>query len=426
MNPSTLELALAPSGHPVPSRGIVWSDDAAVSHFRTNLDVALTGFGPSLVPNRDFVRISVAVMLADRAHRRPRSWERYLRIVVPVEDPHRWVSFLGDLERLIRFLTGDHWQIELVPADVSSPPQEPSAIESDQYMLLSGGADSLSGALILGSADRTCFVSHSDAGQPAAREQLYRLWGERPLNLSRVVQLSQDRAKGLVLRENTSRSRSLLFFGLGLLAASSSQKPLLVPENGFASLNAPLAPERTGSHSTRTTHPRYMADLRNILEQVGAHGDLINPFASHTKGEMFREVANRWGDNDASEALSASISCAKRTGLRVPKPRGTNHCGLCYGCLIRRSAFRAAGLIDETLYYANPTDRLGEPGHWHTQSQRVDITAFQYAVAAANRPGGISDIQANLHAARLPAGASYKDAAELVKRGLDEVAAILP
>ena len=141
---------------------------------------------------------------------------------------------------------------------------------------------------------------------------------------------------------------------------------------------------------------------------------------------MFREVANRWGDNDASEALSASISCAKRTGLRVPKPRGTNHCGLCYGCLVRRGAFRAAGLIDETLYYANPTDRLGEPGRWHTQGQRVDIAAFQYAVAAANRPGGISDIQANLHAARLPAGASYTDAAELVKRGLDEVAAILP
>ena len=426
MNPSTLELALVPSGHPVPSRGVVWSDDASVSHFRTNLDVALTGFGSSRVANRDFVRISVAVMLADRAHQRPRSWERHLKIVVPAEDPHAWMRSLGHLARLLRFLTGDQWQIELVPADISSPPKEPSEIEADQYMLLSGGADSLSGALILGSADRTCFVSHSDAGQPAAREQLHRLWGERPRSLSRVVQLRKDKAKGLVTRDDTSRSRSLLFFALGLLAASTSQKPLLVPENGFASLNAPLAPERTGSHSTRTTHPRYMADLRDILGHVGAHDHLINPFASHTKGEMFREAANRWGDDDASEALSASISCAKRTGLRVPKPPGTNHCGLCYGCLVRRGAFRAAGLTDRTLYYANPNDRLGEPGRWHTQGQRVDIAAFQYAVAAANRPGGISDIRANLHAARLPDGASYTDAAELVKRGLDEVAAILP
>ena len=123
MNPSILELALAPSGHPVPSRGVVWSDDASVSHFRTNLDVALTGFGPSLVTNRDLVRIGVAVTLADRAHRRPRSWERHLGIVVPVEDPHPWMRSLGDLERLLRFLTGDQWQIELVAADISSPPQ---------------------------------------------------------------------------------------------------------------------------------------------------------------------------------------------------------------------------------------------------------------------------------------------------------------
>ena len=169
-----------------------------------------------------------------------------------------------------------------------------------------------------------------------------------------------------------------------------------------------------------------MTGLSDILERVGAHHDLSNPFADRTKGEMFRAVANKWGDKDATEALSASISCAKRTGLRVPKPPGTNHCGLCYGCLVRRGAFRAAGLTDDTRYYANPADGLGEPGRWHTQRQRVDIAAFQYAVAAANRPGGFRDIRANLHAARLPDGASYTDAVDLVKRGLDEVAAILP
>ena len=234
-------------------------------------------------------------------------------------------------------------------------------------MLLSGGADSLSGALLLASPDQTCFVSQSDAGQRAARRELRRLWGTPPQSISRTVQLRRESANGLVSKESTSRGRSLLFFGLGLLAASTSHKPLLVPENGFASLNVPLVPERTGSHSTRTTHPRYMTDLRDLLERVGAHRDLANPFADRTKGEMFRDVARKWGDKEATKALSASISCAKRTGLRVPKPPGTNHCGLCYGCLVRRGAFRAAGLDDETLYYASPTDGLGEPSDWHTQ-----------------------------------------------------------
>lgn len=426
MSTSTLELSLGPSGRTAPTRGVLWSDDATESHFRTNLDVTLASFGDSLASNRDFVRLGVATVLADKAHRRPRSWERNLEIVVPMERPDRWTPSLAHLQRTLGFLTGDHWQIRPVSVDLGALSPVADSISAAQYMLLSGGADSLSGALVLGSVDGTCFVSHTDAGQHAVKSELRRLWGAEAQGLTHYVQLRQDRAKGPALAEATSRSRSLLFFALGLLAASVDQKPLLVPENGFASLNVPLTPERTGSHSTRTTHPRYMADMREILGQVGAHNDLTNPFAERTKGEMFREVASRWGHVNASSALSASFSCAKRTGLRVPKPTGTNHCGLCYGCLVRRGAFRAAGLTDETLYYAEPTDSVGTPGDWHTQRQRVDIAAFQYAVAAANRPGGLRDIRANLHTARLPAGASYADAVDLVKRGLDEVAAILP
>lgn len=426
MNASTLELSLAPSGRPVPARGVVWSDVASQSHFRTNLDVELTGFGTSLTANRDFVRLGVATILADKAYRRPRSWKRSLKIIVPMEDPDPWKPWLSQLQSTLGFLTDDSWQIELVHTDLDPPTNSSQPTLADHYMLLSGGADSLSGALILGSADRTCFVSHTDAGQHAAKSELHQLWGTRVRSLTRHVQLHQDKTKGPVTAEATSRSRSLLFFGLGLLAASVDQNPLLVPENGFASLNVPLTPERTGSHSTRTTHPRYMADLREILGRVGAHNNLANPFAEITKGEMFREVAGKWGHVGASKILRVSISCAKRAGLRVPKPPGTNHCGLCYGCLVRRGAFRAAGLADETLYYADPTDSIGTPGRWHTQRQRADVAAFQYAIAEANTQGGLRDIRASLHSTRLPTGTSYADAVDLVKRGLDEVAAILP
>lgn len=423
---STLELALALPGTPVPETGVIWSDDQSVSHFRTNLDVAMRRLGPSLTANRDFVRIAVAVFLADCATGRPRSWERHLRVVVPVENPAPWTGSLGALERMLRFLTWDQWTIELVPVDLPPLTGVPAATDADQYMLLSGGADSLSGALTLGSAETTCFVSRSNAGQDAVRRELRRLWGRAPISLSRTVNMRSDKTKGLVSKSPTQRSRSLLVFALGLLPASFGKEPLLVPENGFTSLNASLTPERAGPHSTRTTHPRYIADLREMLDRVGAHGDLSNPYADRTKGEMFSEVAAIWGKPDASKALSASISCAKRTGLRVPKPRGTNHCGLCYGCLVRRAAFRAADLADETLYYADPTHAVGHPGPWHTKRQRADIAAFQYAVALANRPGGLSQIRADLYTARLPAGASYPDAVDLVKRGLDEVAAILP
>lgn len=410
---------------PVPKSGVVWSDDRSIASFQTDLSVSLNDLGTNTA-NRDLVRIAVAVFLADRAFRRPRSWRRDIKVAVPVEKKRPWEAALGDLERLLGFLTGDRWQIELVSVKLDLPSATPSHSDFEQYMLLSGGADSLSGALTLATADQTCFVSRTDAGQPAARRQLQRLWSADVSCVSRIVSPRSSATRGLVGREPTSRSRSLLFFALGLLIASTKEAPLLVPENGFASLNVPLVPERTGSHSTRTTHPRYIHQLRGILEAVGAHADLSNPYAGYTKGEMFNAVAKKWGSQEASAALSASISCAKRSGLRVPKPEGTNHCGLCYGCLVRRAAFNAAGLTDQTLYYANPRDEVGEPGRWHTAAQRVDISAFQFAVAAANRPTGAADIRANLAATRLPSGSSYGDAVDLVKRGLDEIAQILP
>lgn len=421
----SLVMELHTPTQPVPQSGVVWSDDRSIADFQTDLSVSLNDLGTNTA-NRDLVRIAVAVFLADRAFRRPRSWRRNIKVTVPVEKKRTWTAAIGDLERLLGFLTGDRWQIELVSVKLNRSSATPSHRDFEQCMLLSGGADSLSGALTLATADQTCFVSRTDAGQPAARRQLQRLWSADVSCVSRIVSPRSSATRGLVGREPTSRSRSLLFFALGLLIASTKEAPLLVPENGFASLNVPLVPERTGSHSTRTTHPRYIRQLRGLLEAVGAHADLSNPYAEYTKGEMFNAVAKKWGTEEASTALSASISCAKRSGLRVPKPKGTNHCGLCYGCLVRRAAFNAADLPDQTLYYANPHDEVGEPGRWHTAAQRVDISAFQFAVAAANRPTGAADIRASLAATRLPSGSSYGDAVDLVKRGLDEIAQILP
>lgn len=421
----SLVLELSAPGQSASTSGVVWSDDRSTADFQTDLSVSLSDLGTNTA-NRDFVRIATAVFLADRAYRRPRRWRRSLKVTVPVEQKRTWTANLANLERLLGFLTGDTWQIELVSVQLEQSSASPSHPDFAQFMLLSGGADSLSGALTLATAAQTCFVSRTDAGQPAVRRQLQRLWKADVHCVSRIVSPRSSSSRGLVGREPTSRSRSLLFFALGLLTASTNEAPLLVPENGFASLNVPLVPERAGSHSTRTTHPRYIHRLRDILEEVGAHSDLSNPYAEYTKGEMFNAVAERWGNKEAATALSASISCAKRSGMRVPKPEGTNHCGLCYGCLVRRAAFHAAGLTDLTLYYANPLDEIGEPGRWHTAAQRTDIAAFQFAVEAANRPTGVADIRANLAASRLPPGSSYADAVDLVKRGLAEIARILP
>ena len=44
---------------------------------------------------------------------------------------------------------------------------------------------------------------------------------------------------------------------------------LIIPENGLISLNIPLAYTRTGTSSTRTTHPHYMKMLQELIAELG-------------------------------------------------------------------------------------------------------------------------------------------------------------
>lgn len=79
--------------------------------------------------------------------------------------------------------------------------------------------------------------------------------------------------KGLVKNvasEDTQRSRSFLFFALGVLAGSGlpNKGTLHVPENGLISLNVPLDPLRLGALSTRTSHPFFMARFNELLRHI--------------------------------------------------------------------------------------------------------------------------------------------------------------
>jgi hypothetical protein len=149
--------------------------------------------------------------------------------------------------------------------------------------------------------------------------------------------------------EPSSRSRSLLFLSLGLAAASVDRVPLWIPENGFASLNPPLDPNRRGSLSTRTTHPAFLKGLAHVLAGVGAHAEIYNPFTETTKGEMFVKAAELVGVDEAGAYLSATHSCGL-TGQRAFGLPVTKQCGVCFGCVVRRASFKAAGLQDTTDY----------------------------------------------------------------------------
>lgn len=398
------------------------------SSFETALGPSLGRLGPVSKPNIEFVRLAVGVMAADRSTPRRlggSNWSRReISLSVPVFEPDRWQAISDRLTPLVNFLTGDLWEFEFVASRSSKEPPKGRPAVAVRAVLLSGGADSAVGALLSRSSlseDQHVLVSHLGATNLSPVQQTVARQVEAlfPNGKQRHVQITltrrQRRLDGSPFpQEFSTRSRSLLFLSLGLAVASIDGAELWVPENGFASLNPPLAPDQRGSLSTRTTHPAFLAGLRELLPEAGVHADLRNPFEALTKGEMYRQAADLAGAEQAARFLSSTHSCA-HTGHRSFRFSIRLHCGVCFGCLVRRSAFLASGLTDSTEYLTSIADpRLQR--YLADKSMERPIQEF------IDRGVGPADIAA----LSLPMSYSARAALDLCRRAIEELRRLWP
>lgn len=404
----------------------LWRPRSDETSFHTRLDPQLAAIGNVPRPNIDTVAVAVTTFLADRTVARPsKGWERSLALDIPVHDVDAWTAAAPDLAETLGILSGDAWTLTFRPRAARKPQSIAARPEVDSVLLFSGGADSLCGAVrSLGAGERLLLVSHWDwAGHSAYQQSLARWLDKRfPNQLThrqhRLGRRSTQLGGGAFGDEPTRRTRSLLFIALGLAHASvDPQVPLLLAENGYAALNPPLAGERRGALSTRTTHPEVLTRLQRCIASVGGHCDLANPFAEATKGEMFREVAALLGRDDASKLLSMSHSCSHvRWAAGTGFPPDTQ-CGVCFGCLVRRSAFLAADLEDRTTYLHAAIKADDQPNRLRLAARR-EIVTVRYA-------GRRRVTAADLLALGLPDGVSLDDALDVANRGLAELAAVV-
>ncbi|SHY17539.1 queuosine biosynthesis protein queC [Mycobacteroides abscessus subsp. abscessus] len=402
---------------------------SAESTYTGTLDPYLTIFGPVRQENVDFVRIALAVFSADRSVRRKArgsDWnDRDFELTVEVSNPAAWQTYAAELAQAIGFLTGDHWSFFFTQAaDSATAELELEEATPTATVLLSGGADSAAGALLtalsLDKGSTLQLVSHFSAMSisPFQKDLVKRIKKAAPditvihrqTNLNRTAK----RLDGTDFKsEPSSRSRSLLFLALGLAAAERSGQPLLIPENGFASLNPPLGPERRGSLSTHTTHPRFLAELQEVLTKAGAHGLIQNPFQSLTKGQMFTQVADKIGASEASEYLSATNSCS-HTDARYSGVDPGSSCGVCFGCLVRRASFHAASITDATKYLSDDAaDRYAT-----FVSQKSIVEAMHDFAAEDPKPRMVMKMS-------LPKEYPPRDALALCEAGVRELRAFL-
>lgn len=346
----------------------------------------------------DFLTLALAVNAADHIVERDLSadgWTRTIELGIALYEPAPYEQLTSELELALRFLTGDFWKLNFV--DGGYPPPVPKLIttyNADCVSLLSGGLDSLIGALDLhAEGRRPIFVSHIARGD-SENQRLYAQTldgNERHLQWNQNIWLKPQREG-----EGSTRGRSIVFFAFAAIAADSLAQTtgdgvieLFVPENGLISLNVPLTAGRVGSLSTKTTHPVFMHRLQHLWTKLGVPAELRLPYAAMTKGEMMAQCRD---PHRLRELAGTSTSCGRFAVF------GLKHCGRCVPCMVRRSAFMRSGIPDSTAVYvyddlkaAQPDQGANDVAAVATAILKADedgirsFTAGQFAFAASDR-----------------------------------------
>lgn len=378
---------------PEPAILLDWMGNGSTIQQRQNLT---THLNPPAVAI-DFLRFAGGVFCVDKLAPRPGTWTRSLALDVPVRDTGPWTATAPLLAETLSFLSGDEWEIDVRPSTEPAIKQATISDPVDAVCLFSGGLDSFAGAVdLLAQGKSVCLVAHYEGGQaPKTQEHLARALARtygRDRVLFRHIFLRPAPPSSLQTRqlpedrESTTRTRSILFLAAGLVVAAGygPDVPLVIPENGFIGINVPLTRARTGSLSTRTTHPYFMEQLGRCVSDLGLNNPVTNPYRTATKGEMLAASADQ---DTLFKYARATLSCAHPEAPRYAK-REQGNCGYCFPCLIRRASMHHVGL-DEADDYA--FDALNEADEME-QARGADLRAL---VRSLNRSAEPLDVLRN-------------------------------
>ena len=372
-----------------------------------NRELENAGYAPS-VPVWDFVLFCFAVYAADVAVLRKGSadgWTRQIELDITLNDPGPWEANRATAEAMLRVLSGDFWTLRFLPGGPTPPKGQRQLCDRDCVALLSGGLDSLIGGIdATAQGRRPIFVSQL-AFEDSARQIAYAHalgGGEWHQQWSHKVVFGGK-------KETSTRARSMAFYGLAVLATSLltvNRPEILVPENGFISINPPLLPGRMASLSTRTTHPQFMRLVQKLIDAIGVGAHLSMPYRFKTKGEMLEQCAD--------QVLLAKYGCDTTSCGRF-RTYNRMHCGRCVPCMVRKAAFLRWGVTDTTTYKFSSLSTAGK-------KSADDPMAVACAVLAAEQRGVDSFLGATLSFASEADRQHYRRVAE---NGLAELAALL-
>jgi len=355
---SQFELLPADASQFDPSaRPLRWSrTNGTTGSVTGNLDWTLARLGTPYSVAADLLRICAGAYLADRLTSRGLTFTRTIELTVHVVEMEAWTEdAVEQVADLLWWLTADDWTIRIVPAGPVETATSPAQPPVSEVVLLSGGLDSLCGAVDrLNDGTSRLFLSHADGTTAVqhAQRQIHGWLTEHAASPPEflAVTFAQAGAKS----ESSSRSRSLLFTALATATATArGANRVVVPENGYTSINPPLTTARGGALSTRSTHPTTFVRINRLLATLSTGVTVDNPYLGLTKGELVAQAAASVDAPRFTQAIATSLSCGKLDGTYYKGGNPNYSCGLCVPCVVRRASVAAAGLDDRTPYLVN-------------------------------------------------------------------------
>jgi hypothetical protein len=378
----------------------------------------------------DLLELAACVYAADGTIRRGQwvrdgsseRWPRYFRMEVGVRDLAFWKApDVGmALSSALSQLSGDRWEFAF-EAMRTPPPTQPYlefGLETkadwpfqgpDRVLMFSGGLDSLAGAVERAATGKPLLlISHHAAPQIHKRQKdlLAALTSAFPSVKIRRIGVWVTRTEGLRSGEYTQRTRSFLFWALGLaVGVSIGAGGERFFENGIVSLNLPIDDQVVGTRASRTTNPLALVALEGLGGKVaGAPFAVDNPFITKTKGEVI-EVLLRHG---ASGLIPHTCSCTRTMQQR----RQAWHCGVCSQCIDRRFGIVAAGAANfdpisdyrtDPLFGARPEreDQVMATAYVRHASELAKMTPDDVATRFATEIGRAARGLGNVEAAAL-------------------------
>ncbi|MDH5923679.1 hypothetical protein L8R85_21860 [Vibrio splendidus] len=375
----------------------------------------------------DLLTIASAVTAADTFELREKAenaWSRQMHLHIPVSDPTMWGAESAELSSILNFLTGDQWRFTFEQTLMQMPKPKKSKqakaktktlLGKNAVCLFSGGLDSAVGAIDILNGDsdyNPLLVSHAYRGDGAKQEQIKTLLASPFAELSysispRIIKTCEGKTD-ISMRGRSFNFLAMAILGICALRKANSDdniKTIIVPENGYISINPPLTRRRIGSHSTRTTHPNFLQKLEELLTRLGFNVKFVNPYQFKTKGEMLVECVDQ---NAIKKAVPLSVSCSHWHREHI-------QCGHCVPCLIRRASVHHASFIDDAPYKTKRLKMLVKE-----KDTRDDLQAVETAIIRLNQTNNYKSWLRK--SGPVPLDKSVRNALEsMIRRGLMEV-----